>query len=111
MLGKTLALAHHLALCLIESVDINAGPDLMPRRAAPAPATLARTEGRRSISTLLELLDSRVRPGVKADEFRRLFVRCDCGYIVTRRAYRNHACAGESMEPAKNDVIDLTGDD
>jgi hypothetical protein len=62
-----------------------------------------RITGRRATSTLLELLDSRVRPGVTDDEFQALFVRCECGLILTRRAFRDHNCSKE--------VIDLTGED
>lgn len=56
--------------------------------------------GRQVTSTLLELLDSRVRPGVTDDEFQRLFARCECGLISTKRAFRDHSCTKE--------VIDLT---
>jgi hypothetical protein len=65
-----------------------------------APIRLA---GRRVTSNLLELLDSRVRPGITEDEFKHLFVQCSCGNFFTKRACREHACLKE--------VIDLTGDD
>ena len=76
--------------------DINAG--LVPRRSPPV-----RFLGHRSITELLQLLDARVQPGVTVAEFRRLFVRCDCGLITTRRAFKEHVCSKE--------IIDLTGDD
>jgi hypothetical protein len=56
-------------------------------RTVPAPVN-----GRNSVSNLLELLDARVRPGVTQDEFKSLFVKCDCRLILTRRAYRRHVC-------------------
>ena len=62
-----------------------------------------RIPGRKPTSTLLELLDSRVRPGVTEKEFGNLFVRCECGLILTRRAFREHGCPKE--------VVDLTGED
>jgi hypothetical protein len=52
---------------------------------------------------LLELLDSRVRPGITEVEFKHLFVKCACGNFFTKRACREHTCSKE--------VIDLTGDD
>jgi hypothetical protein len=63
-----------------------------------------------SISNLLELLDSRVRPGVTEAEFRTLFVKCDCGYLFTRRAFKDHACAGASINLTQEEVIDLTAE-
>ena len=58
--------------------------------------------GRRSVSNLLELLDSCVRAGVMSAEFGSLFVRCECGLILTRQAFGQHGCSKE--------VLDLTGD-
>lgn len=62
-----------------------------------------RIPGRKSTSTLLELLDSRVRPGVTEQEFGNLFARCECGLILTCRAFHVHRCSKE--------VVDLTGED
>jgi hypothetical protein len=90
---------------LIANID---NPSLIPMEAIP---TIRTHSIRRSVTLLLNLLDSRVRPGVTEDEFRWLFVRCDCGYILTRRASRDHACGGERAQVVKNNVIDLTGDD
>jgi hypothetical protein len=60
--------------------DINA-VNLVPQVAAPLHRLPRRTntapiyaQGHRTTSTLLELLDSRVRPGVTEAEFRKLFV-------------------------------------
>jgi hypothetical protein len=78
--------------------------DLVPRLEAPAPRKHTRIKGYKSITNLLELLDSRVGAGVTEVEFRRLFVRCDCGHIFTKRAFRTHACT------RGNEVIDLTED-
>jgi hypothetical protein len=84
-------------------------------RKTPTRVSPIRIQGRRGVSNLLELLDSRVRPGVTETEFRHLFVECACKHIFTRRAYRDHACAkevidltGDEMELTE-DVIDLTG--
>jgi hypothetical protein len=63
-----------------------------------------RVAGRRSVSNLLELLDSRVRPGVTEDEFGVLFVKCECGYILTKRAFKDHACAREVIDLADDNV-------
>ena len=89
--------------------DINdADAELISNWHAPVHKKAKRIEpirigGRRSTSNLLELLDSRVRPGVTGAEFGNLFVRCECELILTRRAFRQHRCSKE--------VIDLTGED
>jgi len=90
---------------LIPDIDVLG---LVPWQAMP---TIPAPDTRRSVTLLLNLLDSRVRHGVMEDEFHRLFVRCDCGYVFTRRAANHHACAWERIELAKNEVIDLTGEE
>jgi hypothetical protein len=52
---------------------------------------------------LLHRLDSRVKPGLSEPEFRRLFAKCVCGLVMTRRVFWDHDCV-------ENDVIDLTSD-
>jgi hypothetical protein len=89
--------------------DIN---DFIPQVPAPirrtsTPIKPVRIEGRRNVSNLLELLDSRVRPGVTEIEFRRLFVKCECGLILTKRAFNDHACSREVVD-LTDDIIDLT---
>jgi hypothetical protein len=69
-----------------------------------------RIVGRRSVSNLLELLDSRVRPGVTDEEFGILFVRCECGLILTRRAFHQHSCSKEVID-LSGENTDPTGDD
>jgi hypothetical protein len=67
-------------------------------------------QGHRTTSTLLELLDSHVRPGVTEAEFRKLFVQCKCEYFFTKRAYRGHACSKAVIDLTEEEVIDLTDD-
>jgi len=96
--------------------DINdADADLVSNRDAPVRKKAKRIEpiriaGWRSTSNLLELLDSRVRPGLRDDEFRHLFVHCECGLILTRRAFREHGCSKEVIDLTGKDT-DLAGDD
>jgi len=92
--------------CSPDINDLNA--DLISNRNAPVRKKAKfikplRIGGRRSISALMELLDSRVRPGVTRAEFKDLFVRCECGLILTRRSFWQHKCPKE--------IIDLTGED
>jgi hypothetical protein len=109
MLGRFIYLFIRPFLTYRNLPDINdANSDLISNRDAPVRKKAKhfepiRVAGRRSISNLLELLDSRVRPGLTGDEFGHLFVRCECGLILTRRAFRGHGCSKE--------VIDLTGED
>jgi hypothetical protein len=35
-------------------------------------------------------------------------MKCDCGYLFTRRAFEDHACTEESIN--QQEVIDLTAD-
>jgi hypothetical protein len=68
---------------------------------------------RGSVLDRLLRLDCSVRPGLSEPEFNRLFAKCNCGLIVTRRAFRKHVCA---VAPAlvgngPPAVIDLTADD
>ena len=78
-----------------------------PIHRTSTPIKPVRIEGRRNVSNLLELLDSRVRPGVTEIEFRRLFVKCECGLILTKRAFNDHVCSREVVD-LTDDVIDLT---
>jgi hypothetical protein len=48
------------------------------------------------------LLDAMTEPGLPQFKFTRLFAKCGCGWITTRRAFENHVCA------ANHPVIDLT---
>lgn len=83
-----------------------------PQRAQRTHAKLLRRGSRRGQSNLLELLDSRVRPGITAKEFKYLFVQCACGEFFTRRAHRDHACSSQVLDLTGDvPVIDLTGDD
>ena len=53
-------------------------------------------------------LDSWVKPGLSEAEFRRLFYKCKCGLITTRRIFDKHTCT-PPRQPSI--VIDLTSDD
>ena len=60
----------------------------------------------------LILLDSCTRPGLSKAEFNRLFAKCRCGLVTTRRVFRMHICTtGATMAQNPPVVIDLTADD
>lgn len=69
----------------------------------------------RGIETALDQflrLDSNLRPGLLQAEFDRLFAKCNCGLLMTRRVFRNHVCTvalAVARDPPM--IIDLTGDD
>lgn len=96
-------------------VTENLVPERPPQKMAPA--------SRRGVSSLLERLDSRIRPGLKVAEFKRLFVQCAaCEEVVTGRAFRHHQCQialdiidltdkDEVVDLAEDEVIDLTMED
>jgi len=71
-----------------------------------------------SLDQLLSL-DSISRPGLSEIEFRRLFTKCRCGKVTTRRVFKEHICFIAQDPPtildltnSDNDsVIDLTADD
>ena len=52
-----------------------------------------------------------MRPGLSEAEFRRLFAKCRCGLVMTRRVFRMHICI-TGVTTAQNPpvVIDLTDD-
>ncbi|KIM75849.1 hypothetical protein PILCRDRAFT_13225 [Piloderma croceum F 1598] len=77
-------------------------PDLVPRRQL-GPSIRSAHKG---VNLLLNLLDSRVHLGVTKVEFCRLFVKCDCGYIMTRRALRDHACGEGEIERVQMDLTE-----
>jgi hypothetical protein len=54
-------------------------------------------------------LDSWARGGLSEAEFNRLFAKCRCGMITTRRVFRNHVCA---LAAARNAavIVNLTSD-
>lgn len=53
-------------------------------------------------------LDSSRRPGLFESEFKRLFAKCSCGLIMTRRVFKDHICIPALAAPPV--VIDLTSD-
>jgi hypothetical protein len=57
------------------------------------------------VADQLARLNSKIRPGLSEDEFRRLFAKCRCGLIMTQHVFRVHNCA-----PVVPVVIDLTAD-
>jgi hypothetical protein len=88
--------------------------NLVQRRPHPKRIALARIEGRRGVSSLLERLDSRIRPGVTVAEFKGLFVQCTtCEEFFTRRAFRYHQCPMvlEIIDQTEDEIIDLTEDE
>jgi len=59
------------------------------------------------IEQLLRLDTSR-RPGLSELEFTKLFARCSCGLIMTRRVFRDHICIPAVQAPSI--AFDLTAD-
>ena len=53
-------------------------------------------------------LDSVTQPGLSEREFRKLFARCRCGKVTTRRVFKDHICLITAIPPI---VIDLTVSD
>jgi hypothetical protein len=51
-------------------------------------------------------LDSWTRPGLTVAEFKRLFAKCHCGLIMTRRVIDDYECL-RTTQPQRI-VIDLT---
>jgi len=67
--------------------------------------------GPRTVLDRLIRLDSCTQPGISEAEFHRLFAKCRCGLVMTRRVFRNHICA-MAAAVVRNPpvVIDLTSD-
>lgn len=68
----------------------------------------------RNIETVLDRLlrlDSWAQPGLSEPEFNRLFAKCNCGLVMTRRVFREHTCVLVARVQNPPVVIDLTSDD
>lgn len=65
------------------------------------------TDPKTAMDQLLRL-DSSIRPGLTAVEFKRLFAKCRCGLIMTRRVIEDHECARIITVQPQGAVIDLT---
>jgi hypothetical protein len=64
-----------------------------------------------TLDRLLQL-DSWTRPGLSEAAFNRLFAKCHCGLVMTRRVFTNHVCTEAAAVVQKPPVIiDLTSDD
>lgn len=57
-------------------------------------------------------LDSPINPGLSENEFRRMFAKCRCGKVMTRRVFEGHICAVAAAAVHRRPavIIDLTGD-
>jgi hypothetical protein len=55
-------------------------------------------------------LDDGASPGLSEHEFRRLFVQCRCGLVMTCRVFKMHTCRVVIVKPHKV-IIDLTSED
>jgi len=49
------------------------------------------------------------RPGLSELEFAKLFAKCRCGLVMTRRVFKDHMCFVPTRLPTPA-VIDLTSD-
>jgi len=45
-----------------------------------------------SVEEVLHRLDSIANPGVPIEEFLRVVVQCECGLLLTHRAFYTHSC-------------------
>jgi hypothetical protein len=78
------------------------------QRYAPIPVLNPRPRRRPATATEKILkLDSWGRAGLLESEFKRLFAKCACGLVMTRRVFPDHDCA---VTLVPNAVIDLTSD-
>jgi hypothetical protein len=83
-----------------------------PGVAASVPTYEAPIRGPETVLDRLLRLDSWARSGLSESEFNRLFAKCRCGLIMTRRVFRGHICAvAVGTMRKKPAVIDLTLDE
>jgi hypothetical protein len=83
-----------------------------PGVAASVPTYEAPIRGPETVLNRLLRLDSWARSGLSESEFNRLFAKCRCGLIMTRRVFRGHICAVAAGTMQKTPVvIDLTLDE
>lgn len=55
-------------------------------------------------------LDSWGRAGLTETEFRKLFAKCLCGLVMTRRVFPDHFCVTAAVVKDTPVIIDLTSD-
>jgi hypothetical protein len=108
VLGNARTFISMLKLTVLSDInDINAdAADLIFQH-----NVLVRTNCPKTISSLLELSDSQIRPGVTKAEFRMLFARCNCSLTLTCDISNQHRCSKEIIDLTEEEVIDLTQDD
>jgi hypothetical protein len=88
--------------------QVFAGPGV----ATSVPTYEAPIRGPETVLDRLLRLDSWARPGLSESEFNRLFAKCHCGLIMTRRVFRGHICAVAAGTMRKTPVVvDLTLDE
>jgi hypothetical protein len=88
---------------------LNAGVDVTE---APVPTLQPPTGIEPSPFDLLMALDSWLRPGLTEAKFGKLFAKCACGLIMTRRCFGSHECLeGSASANRERVVIDLTDTD
>jgi len=64
-------------------------------------------EGPQTAADKFLKLDSWGRAGLLEAEFEKLFAKCVCGLVMTRRVFKDHDCAVSVTQP----VTDVTFDD
>lgn len=79
----------------------------------PVPTLQPPTSTEPSPFDLLMALDSWLRPGLTEAQFGKLFAKCTCGLIMTRRSFGNHECREGTTNANREGmiVIDLTDTD
>jgi hypothetical protein len=80
-----------------ENIGIDGALTLIPR--CPPPEHAPKT----TLDQML-CLDSLIQPGLLETDFKKLFVKCGCGLIMTKRCFNLHKCWRIS-QPA---ILDLT---
>lgn len=66
--------------------------------------------GPETVLDKLLMLDSWGRAGLSEAEFRKLFAKCLCGLVMTRRVFPDHVCAVATVVKDPPIIIDLTLD-
>ena len=65
----------------------------------------------RAVENQILDLDAFILPGLPEADFKKLFAKCHCGLIMTKRVFNIHRCMRTAASQAKQVIIDLTVDD
>ena len=96
-------MSHRIPSCLSCSPNLPAGHRLI---LGPLPAHNKPARAFKSMVNQLLKLDSWAGgPGLPESDFKRLFAKCDCGLVMTRKVFEEHICTVTGVVIAEGGTV------